>query len=197
MKLTLERSDERNKGRRTTFNGVNLVEKAALESDYSRVCCRACTLFVAVSAFSYCTCACMCARSRVSRMCICRSEKIAAGWLGASIESGRFDTAIVASVTVTIDRRFSLLLFYPTSWLIVGTSFAFPMEPLAVCTVEKLLRLAFLFHGQFFFVSRRILRNAFKVREEYLFVSRWIFDFVVLQKKKKNNVGFLSLCRCS
>lgn len=34
---------------------------------------------------------------------------------GASIESGRSDTAIAASVTVTIDRRFSLLLFYPAS----------------------------------------------------------------------------------
>lgn len=87
-----------------------------------------------------CTYMCACVRA-----CVCRSEKIAAGWAAASIESGRSDTAIVASVTVTIDQRFSLLLFYPASWLIVGTSFAFPMEWFAVCTVENFLRFGFFF----------------------------------------------------
>lgn len=58
-----------------TFNGVNLVERAALESDYSRVCW-ACTLFVAV-AFSHCMYVHVCALTE----CVCRSEKIAAGWL--------------------------------------------------------------------------------------------------------------------
>lgn len=113
-----------------------------LKSDLA--CARlVCTLSI-VAAFSHFVC--MCARICV-RACarVCRSEKIAAGWAAASIESGRSDTAIVASVTVTIDQRFSLLLFYPASWLIVGTSFAFPMEWFAVCTVENFLRFGFFF----------------------------------------------------
>lgn len=113
-----------------------------LKSDLA--CARlVCTLSI-VAAFSHF--ACMCARICVRACaCVCRSEKIAAGWAAASIESGRSDTAIVASVTVTIDQRFSLLLFYPASWLIVGTSFAFPMEWFAVCTVENFLRFGFFF----------------------------------------------------
>lgn len=105
--LTLKIFEAGNLNRRVTFNGVNLVERAALESDYSRVCW-ACTLFVA-AAFSRCMYVYVCAR-------VCTSLGKDCGRLaGASIESGRSDTAIAASVTVTIDRRFSLLLFYPAS----------------------------------------------------------------------------------
>ena len=131
----------------------------------------------------------LCARVRArARACVCRSEKIAAGWAAASIESGRSDTAIVASVTVTIDQRFSLLLFYPASWLIVGTSFAFPMEWFAVCTVENFLRFGFFFLFSFFFLFFIYLFIFFfSNKTKRFFVETWM--------DKNDSVNFFSLAK--